>query len=237
MRKLFGLGALLLCVLAGTQSFGTKGPFTEAEDQRFRDIETGGKIINTSVSATAAIDWSKMAALTDAQILVGNGSNVAVDVAVSGDVTMANTGAVTIAANAVEESMLAVATADGLHPVRVARATFACTTNCDVDTGIVSGVNLPAKALIKKSWFYINTQFVDGGAGTIAFSCEDANNIYTAADISGVSVGAVTDGNQDGAGANMTGSIAATCDLTLTASGAEPSAGNVTLFVEYTVHD
>jgi hypothetical protein len=45
-------------------------------------------------------------ALTDAYILVGNGSNVGAGVAVSGDVTIANTGAVTIAANAVEYSML-----------------------------------------------------------------------------------------------------------------------------------
>lgn len=34
--------------------------------------------------------------LTDAHVLVGNGANVATDVAVSGDVTLANTGAVTV---------------------------------------------------------------------------------------------------------------------------------------------
>lgn len=55
-----------------------------------------GAVVNADVGAAAAIAWSKMAALTDAQILVGNGSNVAVDVAVSGDVSMANTGAVTV---------------------------------------------------------------------------------------------------------------------------------------------
>lgn len=36
------------------------------------------------------------AALTNTHILVGNGSNVATDVAMSGDVTIANTGATTI---------------------------------------------------------------------------------------------------------------------------------------------
>lgn len=41
------------------------------------------------------------ATLTSAHIFVGNGSNVATDVAVSGDVTLANTGAVTIANDAV----------------------------------------------------------------------------------------------------------------------------------------
>ena len=44
--------------------------------------------------------------LTDSYIYVGDGDNDPVGVAVSGDIAMANTGAVTIQANAVEESML-----------------------------------------------------------------------------------------------------------------------------------
>jgi len=44
-------------------------------------------------------------ASTDGQILVGDGTDI-VSVAVSGDVTLANTGAVTIATGAVEDSML-----------------------------------------------------------------------------------------------------------------------------------
>jgi hypothetical protein len=45
--------------------------------------------------------------LTSAHILVGNGSNVATDVAASGDLTLANTGAFTIANNAVTNTKLA----------------------------------------------------------------------------------------------------------------------------------
>lgn len=45
--------------------------------------------------------------LTDAHILVGNGSNIATDVAMSGDVTISNTGAVTIANGAVTKAKLA----------------------------------------------------------------------------------------------------------------------------------
>ncbi len=56
-----------------------------------------GQIANAGVSSTAAIAWSKMAALTSAHILVGNGTAVATDVAVSGDITLANDGAVAIA--------------------------------------------------------------------------------------------------------------------------------------------
>jgi hypothetical protein len=57
-----------------------------------------GAIVNADVNASAAIDFSKLATLTDGYLLVGNGSNVATGVAMSGDATIANTGAVTLAA-------------------------------------------------------------------------------------------------------------------------------------------
>jgi hypothetical protein len=60
------------------------------------EVKTGG-ISNAQVSATAAIAFTKLANLTSAHILVGNGSNQAADVAVSGDLTLLNTGAFTVA--------------------------------------------------------------------------------------------------------------------------------------------
>jgi hypothetical protein len=76
-----------------------------------------GAVTNVKVNAAAAIEWSKMAAVTDGSFLVGNGSNEATVVAMSGDATLANTGALTIAANAVELGMLAA----GITPSHVAR--------------------------------------------------------------------------------------------------------------------
>jgi hypothetical protein len=55
-----------------------------------------GAVVNADISASAAIGFSKLAALTSGNILVGNGSNVATSVPVSGDVTLANTGAATV---------------------------------------------------------------------------------------------------------------------------------------------
>ncbi len=76
--------------------------------------------------ALLAADFTTFAAklssaLTNAHIFVGNGSGVATDVAVSGDLTLANTGAFTIGAKKVQASKLdsgaaasgTVATADG----------------------------------------------------------------------------------------------------------------------------
>ena len=65
-----------------------------------------GSITNAKVNASAAIDYSKLATLTDGNLLVGNGSNVATSVAMSGDVTIANTGATTIGAGAIDLAML-----------------------------------------------------------------------------------------------------------------------------------
>lgn len=60
-----------------------------------------GAIVNEDVNAAAAIAYSKLAALTDGYIIVGNGTNVPTAVAMSGDVTIVNTGATTIGTNAV----------------------------------------------------------------------------------------------------------------------------------------
>ena len=65
-----------------------------------------GSIVNADVNASAAIAHTKIAAIPDGQILVGSGSTVPTAVAVSGDVTLANSGAVTIASNAVEIGMI-----------------------------------------------------------------------------------------------------------------------------------
>lgn len=63
-------------------------------------VATGG-IANNEISGSAAIAFSKLAALSDGNILVGNGSNVATSVAVSGEVSLANTGAMTLSNAAV----------------------------------------------------------------------------------------------------------------------------------------
>lgn len=59
---------------------------------------SAGAIVNADVSASAGIQFSKLAALTDGNILVGNGSNVATPVALSGDVTITNAGVASVIA-------------------------------------------------------------------------------------------------------------------------------------------
>lgn len=66
-----------------------------------------GKIVNSQVNASAAIDFSKLAALTSAHILVGSSGDVAVSVSMSGDVTISNTGVTAIGSNKVTLGMMA----------------------------------------------------------------------------------------------------------------------------------
>ena len=60
-----------------------------------------GVIINADVKSDAAIDYSKLAALSDGNILVGNGSNVATSVNPSGDVDITNAGVFSISSGVI----------------------------------------------------------------------------------------------------------------------------------------
>ncbi len=63
-----------------------------------------GVVINADIKSDAAIDYSKLAALTDGNILVGNGSNVATSVTPSGDITLSNAGAFAIASGVIVDA-------------------------------------------------------------------------------------------------------------------------------------
>lgn len=58
-------------------------------------------IVNADISASAAIDFSKLATLASGNVLVGSAGGVATSVAMSGDATIIASGALTIAANAI----------------------------------------------------------------------------------------------------------------------------------------
>lgn len=78
-----------------------------------------GAIVNADVSNTAAIAFSKLAALTEANIIVGSAATVPTAVAMSGDVAIIASGATTIQAGAVGLTKLASAVAPS-HVVKYA---------------------------------------------------------------------------------------------------------------------
>lgn len=79
------------------------GPASSTDNGFVRFDGTTGKLlkdgaatlVNADISASAAIAFSKLASLTSGNILVGNGSNVATSVTMSGAITIDNAGATT----------------------------------------------------------------------------------------------------------------------------------------------
>jgi len=62
---------------------------------------SSGAIVNADVNTNALIAYSKLAALADGNILIGNGSNVAVSVNPTGDIDISNAGVFELNATAI----------------------------------------------------------------------------------------------------------------------------------------
>lgn len=63
-----------------------------------------GSIVNAEIGASAAIAFSKLAALTSGAVLVGSSGNVATAVVPTGDITISNTGVTAIASGAIVDA-------------------------------------------------------------------------------------------------------------------------------------
>ncbi len=156
------------------------------------------------------------------------------DIEAGGSLKLAGTA---VSATAAELNLVAASAHDdeGLGPKRRARVVY----DTAVDGGGIGahllGVSLPAKALITRSYLYVVTQFVDSGSGTVAVSCEDANNIKTATDITGTAAAGLIEGQSTGAASAFVGSIAATCEVTATVATASQTSGKALIFIEYEV--
>lgn len=164
--------------------------------------------------------------LPDGKIYIGSSQNRAAEVTPSGAATISNAGVVSMSDTS----------SDGNYALKVAKASYSFDDG-DLAVGAHGlGVSLPAKAVIIRSWIHVTLQQVDTGTCTMAFSCEDANNIKTATDLSGSAADALVEGESTGAASAFKKSIAATCEITLTvADGGScvPSAGSGQVFVEY----
>ncbi len=225
---------LLSSLLFTSTALAQRVPFNIETDNRFLALEQ-------SVAGGT---------LASAKLLVGSSGNVATARTVTGDVTISNTGVTAIGADKVLTTMVLDGTlleadltavgANGLHAHRTARATLNCAASgCSVGAHLL-GVSLPAKALITRSYIYVKTQFTDTGTCTVAVSCEDANNIKTATDITGTAAAGFIEGQSTGAASAFVAGIASTCEITATiADGGScvPANGYANIFVEYQVID
>lgn len=161
-----------------------------------------GAIVNADINAAAAIAFSKLAALTDAHILVGSGANVATDVAVSGDATLANTGALTLGTvvNAAKAATYAPeATTAGMPVLHVFNMVAGATATRTIATAQKITV-VDAWAVNKGAGTAGDTVQVKNAAGTAITNALDMN----VADTSLVRAGTIDDAQRVvAAGANL----------------------------------
>jgi len=92
-----------------------------------------GAVVNADVGGSAAIDYSKLAALSDGNILVGNGSNVAVSVNPSGDVDVTNAGVFSIASGVVVD-----ADVNGSAAISISKTALVAGTNITLSTNTLA---------------------------------------------------------------------------------------------------
>ena len=243
-----GLTTVSATNLAGTLSTAAQGNVTSLGDLTSLCV-TGDTVVGGDL--TIAGDDLTMGTNTDGYILVADGTNYN-PVAVSGDVTLSNAGAITIAAGAVENSMLANCTVSygGIQLVlggTDATPAFDLTDATNYPTsslvGTITNAQLAgsiANSKLANDSVSFGGVSVDLGASdaTPAFDLSDAT-AYTG-DSSLVTVGTISSGTWQGT-AIATGYIAGTltsktlCDPVLVGTISAVSYTHLTLPTIYSV--
>lgn len=124
---------------------------------------------------------------------------------------------------------------EGHFGEKVAMFIFDTATDSVVTGTVGLGVYLPAGAIITQGWYKIITQFEDSGTGTVALFCEDANNILTAGDITGISANTITTMASTGAASTMKRALSARCEISAEVADSTQTAGKLIGFVRYIV--
>jgi hypothetical protein len=165
-----------------------------------------GKV--TSSMLAGSIGFDKLSALSSGNILVGNGSNVAASVAMSGDVTISNAGVTAIGTNKVTNSMLA----------QVATQTFKGRTTAS--TGNVEDLTATQATAM------LNVFTAPGGGaglkGLVPSTLEGDENKFLRGDgtWAGVPGAALTSGHIFvGNGSNLAADVAMSGDATIASGG------------------
>jgi hypothetical protein len=137
-------------------------------------------IVNADISSSAAIDYSKLASLTDAHILVGSSSNVPTVVAVTGDISIDNTGATAIASGvivnadisataAISGSKIVSGTTSVVGVVQLEDSTTSTSTTKAATPNSVKTAKDVADAALPKAGGTITGDLLIGNTGTFAF--------------------------------------------------------------------
>jgi hypothetical protein len=149
-----------------------------------------GVIVDADVNASAAIAFSKLASLTSGNILVGNGSNVATSVAMSGDITISNAGVTAIGSGVIVNADINASAEIAVSKLANGTARQLLQTNAaGTDVEWASNISIPGTLgvtgettlkEIKETVYNMSSGFaLDPANGTIQYKSLGSNPTFT----------------------------------------------------------
>ena len=147
-------------------------------------------IVNADINSSAAIAYSKLAALTDAHILVGNSSNVATVTPITGDIGISNTGVVSItaasivnadinASAAIAASKIVSGSTSGAGVLQLSDSTTSTSTSLAATANAVKVTKDVADAALPVAGGTLTGEVVIGNTATFKFEGATADNFET----------------------------------------------------------
>ena len=144
-----------------------------------------GAIVNADINASAAIAFSKLASLTSGHILVGNASNVATNVAVTGDITIGNTGVTAIASGVIVNADINASAAIAGSKIQAATTSNAGAVQLTDSTSSTSTTTAATPNAVKSAYDLANAALPKSGGtmtGAITFAAGQTISGYGAID-------------------------------------------------------
>jgi hypothetical protein len=146
-----------------------------------------GTIVNADINASAAIDYSKLAALTSGNIVLGSSSNIATSTAVTGDVTISNAGVTAIssgvivnadinASAAISGSKIEAATTSNAGAVQLTDATNSTSTTTAATPNSVKSAFDLADAALPKAGGTLTGDVTLNAQSDLRFADSDSSN-------------------------------------------------------------
>ena len=147
-------------------------------------------IVNADINSSAAIAYSKLAALTDAHILVGNSSNVATVTPITGDIGISNTGVVSITAGsivnadinasaAIAASKIVSGSTSGAGVLQLSDSTTSTSTSLAATANAVKVTKDVADAALPVAGGTLTGEVVVGTTATLKFEGATADDFET----------------------------------------------------------
>ena len=140
-----------------------------------------GTIVNADIDASAGIAFSKLASLTSARIIIGNASNVPTSVAVTGDVTISNTGVTAIASGAIVNADINASAEIAVSKLADGAARQLLQTDA-AGTGVewTSDVDIPGTLDVTGAATFDSTVTIGGSAALVASAIGTTVQAYDA---------------------------------------------------------